>query len=309
VSRARSGAAAVAIVLALAPGVAAAAAPVGDGAALLPASGALPGLVAEGAPLRLRGAELYGHIDGGAEPFLELGFDHLVAQEYRSRGGAVAVEVYVMDDPTAALGIYLMKCGREPRLDGLAARHSAAAGQVMLVGGNVFANVYDAVGDGRADAAVAAAAGAVSARLPAAVEPPELALLPAEGRVEGSLRVLRGAFTLQRVFTFGEGDVLGLSHGVTAVAADFADGRGGTTTRLAAVYPTDEAARAALATLAASLDPGLVVRERSAERLELIDWSGRLGVVEVRGASLTAHLNQPSGREGGASPPALSSPL
>ena len=53
-----------------------------------------------------KGANLYGHIDGGAEVFLELGFAHLEVQRYaRGEEEEVSVEVYRMDDPAAALGM------------------------------------------------------------------------------------------------------------------------------------------------------------------------------------------------------------
>ena len=277
--------------LLLTAALAAAASPVAEGEALLPPSGAVTGLRADGDPQRFRGAELYGHIDGGAEPFLELGFDHLLVQDYDAGRDAVTVEIYVMDDPTAAVGIYLMKCGREERIEGLAARHSATRNQVLLVGGNVFASVYDAVGNGRAQEPIERAARALAAVLPPVVMPPEFALLPEKGRIAGSLRVSRGPFTLQRVFTFGEGDVLSLGGRVTAVSAEYDDGHGGTVTRIVAPYSTADAAKAALATLSASFDPGLTIEETTAERLTFIDWSGRLGVVQVEGSTLTADLN------------------
>ena len=51
---------------------------------------------------------LYDHIDGGAELFLELGFDRVEVQHYTAGEAEVAVEVYLMRDSPAALGIYGM---------------------------------------------------------------------------------------------------------------------------------------------------------------------------------------------------------
>jgi hypothetical protein len=49
---------------------------------------------------------LYGYIDGGAELFLEYGFDTLVVTELTSSHGEIKVEVYRMRDQEAAFGIF-----------------------------------------------------------------------------------------------------------------------------------------------------------------------------------------------------------
>lgn len=91
-----------------------AARPTGD-AALTPSESAAPGWK-KVENLRVFSREdLYGYIDGGAELFLELGFDQLTLQKYRNGASEFAVEIYRMTDPAAATGIYLMKCGKETR--------------------------------------------------------------------------------------------------------------------------------------------------------------------------------------------------
>jgi hypothetical protein len=49
---------------------------------------------------------LYGYIDGGAELYLEFGFDTLVATELAYEGRELKVEIYRMKDPEAAFGIF-----------------------------------------------------------------------------------------------------------------------------------------------------------------------------------------------------------
>ena len=172
------------------------------------------------------GPELYGHIDGGAEVFLELGFDRLEVQRYGSPSGEVAVELYRMRDPAAALGVYLLKCGAEERRPEIPARHSFNRYQVQLVRGATYVSVQ-AAGGAPAEGDLVAFAREVASRLPGADDLTVLELLPVEGRVEGSERIVRGPFTLQEVMTLGEGDVLQLGGSTTAVAADYGlpDGR------------------------------------------------------------------------------------
>src|ERR1035437_10095412 len=101
----------------------AAARPSGD-AALMPAESAASGWKTTD-PLRVfTRADLYGYIDGGAELFLELGFDELTLQKYRNGANEFAVEISRMTDPAAATGIYLMKCGKETRDPAFKERHT-----------------------------------------------------------------------------------------------------------------------------------------------------------------------------------------
>jgi len=49
---------------------------------------------------------LYGYIDGGAELYLEFGFDTLVTTDVSYDGRELKVEIYRMNDPEAAFGIF-----------------------------------------------------------------------------------------------------------------------------------------------------------------------------------------------------------
>ena len=49
---------------------------------------------------------LYGYINGGAELYLEYGFDTLVVSELLSEGRDIKVEIYRMKDTEAAFGIF-----------------------------------------------------------------------------------------------------------------------------------------------------------------------------------------------------------
>jgi hypothetical protein len=62
---------------------------------------------------------LYGYIDGGAELYLEYGFDTLVVTELVSGGKDIKVEFYRMKDAGAAFGIFSVsrfRCNGGPRL-------------------------------------------------------------------------------------------------------------------------------------------------------------------------------------------------
>jgi len=237
------------------------------------------------------GANLYGHINGGAEIFLELGFDRLEVRRYTSGKDEVILEIYRMDDPAAALGIYLMKCGAETPAPSLAERHTFNRYQIQMLKGAAYVTVSNPEAGKEAEKALVEFARHVAERLPDEKPPDLFGVLPAEDRVPGSERVIRGPFTLQAVYTFGKGDVLLLQNGVTAAAADFEDGAGGTLTRIAAGYPDAAAAAAALRHAGESFDPSLEVLSGDDENIVFRDYSGRYGKLSVSGAGLEATVN------------------
>jgi len=283
------------IALAALLALALAAPPVAADQALLPETGAVAGCAREGAVEVYPGAELYGLIDGGAEVFLELGFDRVTLQRYRCGGHALSLELYRMSDATAALGVYLAKCGQETPDPGLAPRHTVGRLQLQLVKGSFY---VVATGDAPADGlreVLLALAGAAVAGIADEPYPDPFAALPKEGLVPGSERVIRGPFALQALVTLGDGDVLQLqATGVTAVAGSYLDGRGARFTRVLADYPAVTVAAGALAFVAARLDPYLTPLEHTPARLAYRDHAGRFGVLSVTGPRLELLCDLPA---------------
>lgn len=52
------------------------------------------------------GSSLWGYINGGADIFLEFGFDKLLLQEVDINGLNFKIEIYKMNSPASAFGIY-----------------------------------------------------------------------------------------------------------------------------------------------------------------------------------------------------------
>jgi hypothetical protein len=257
----------------------------------LPADGEVAGLRRDGSAERFRGAELYGHIDGGAELYLEFGFDEVTVQRYAGEGAALEAELYRMSDADAALGVYLSRCGRETPDAALPTRHTVGRLQLLLVRER-FLLVLTGDPERPPDrTALLAFAGAVADRLPPPVEVAAVAWLPATGRREGSLRLARGPVAFQAVVELGEGDVLSLGGRTTAAAAHY-DDDGGLTTRVVVEYPDEATAAAALDHLRGALGPGLEVVGGDERRLQLRDRSGRPGEATLDGCRLAVTLGR-----------------
>ena len=113
----------------------------------LPVDNFYPGWIKADSLRRFSAPNLYRHINGGAEIFLELGFQELLVQKYQNENQKLKIESYKMESPESALGIYLMKMGRETPHSDISSRNTCNQYQYTLVKGNYFILVYNFTGD------------------------------------------------------------------------------------------------------------------------------------------------------------------
>lgn len=243
---------------------------------------ALGGLEAAGPVQALAPGDLYGYMDGGADILLELRIESLRVRRYAARGGdELVAELYHMHDPLAALGAYWLKGGRD------------GPGQALAWRGRHLLVATWRPGSKLSEAAARTLVELVSRQVPAAPPGESLAgvldLLPVEGRLEGSLRVVRGPLGTEGFYTLGEGDVLRLwQQGSQAfgLMARYRDARGREESRLVVSYPTVDRARQAFEHLSTHLDPFLKTVSRSDALLVFTDGEGTQGKATLQGSRL-----------------------
>lgn len=108
---------------------------------LLPPDGFAPAWKAAGRPRTFIEKDLFNHIDGGAELFLEFGFRKLTVQTYASGETEIDYELYEMSEAASALGIYLMNAGRETPWTEIPARNSSEEAQIVAIKGPFYLKV------------------------------------------------------------------------------------------------------------------------------------------------------------------------
>jgi len=89
---------------------------------------------------------LFGYIDGGAELYLEYGFDSLLVTNISCKGSDIKVEVFRMSDPDAAFGIYSVshfKCSNNTDLTGY---YCASAYQIQFCKGAFYVSIINSNG-------------------------------------------------------------------------------------------------------------------------------------------------------------------
>jgi hypothetical protein len=257
---------------------------------LLPVDG-FSGAWKKNGPVRVfTSADLYGHINGGAEAFLEMGFEHLTVQKYRDGANELAIEIYRMTDPAAARGIYIARCGKESPDPALKERHTASRQQILLQRHRYYLVIYNTAGGAANAPMLVRAAQAIVPKLPADVPVPVLNVLPAAGLVPGSARIIRGPVGLQAIYTLGDGDILQLGGKVTGAAGDYRDAAG-PTTMVIVDYPTPAAAGAAFAHLKGNLDTYLKPTTATDTTLVFQDYEKKYGAVKVAGKRMEIRLH------------------
>ena len=257
----------------------------------LPADGFAADWMRDGAIQFFPGQELYGHIDGGAELFHEFGFEDLRVQRYARGPDELALEVYRLTSPEAALGIYLMKTGSGVPHPEISARNTLNRFQLTMLQGDCFVQVNNFAGaDSLVPFAVALGRAALTS-IPAAEPEPLLARLPQDGLIPGSERLVRGPFGLEPIYTFGQGDILRLGGRVFGVIGTYRNGQDETIRRLLIDYPATKEARVAFEHLLANLDSHLEVVSRAPAAFAFRDYRGLFGKVELDGATLDILLD------------------
>jgi hypothetical protein len=204
----------------------------GDLSGYLPASGAVAGWKLSEAQKSYRGDRLYLMINGGADVYHEYGFTQVLSAEYEEVGGkSIKLEIYEMESPAAAYGIYTFKIG--------AGGKELAIGQEGLLEdyylnfwkGNMLVTVIGQDPEEETVRGVVALAKAVAARIAETGERPELSRLMLRKPlafshpkyVRGSLGVMNSyIFDRENIFRVREG-MIGAVGGCQAFVFRYAD--------------------------------------------------------------------------------------
>ena len=264
-------------------------------ARLLPSQSVLTGWRVSGGPEVYEGESLYDRIDGGAEIFFEYGFDRAVYQEYDRNDDLLQIEIYDMDDDTAAFGVFSIN--RSPRAanvsvggGGQQSRDTVTFWQQHYYVVVRFFGGADAQGDVLLDAArdIEGRIGTDRGTTPAAVS-----LLPTRDKVQGSEIVVRGNIALSQVYYVGDDEPFGLAKGSEAAGATYKVGDD-SFRLLVMKYDSQDELDDAFEKTAAVFSERLQLAERSDTRFAAKEETGEYVVVTNNGTVLTVVIGAES---------------
>jgi|GEM_PF-1318690 len=265
------------------PGAASGAAPdeAHSATAVAPASGFTPGWALLAKKLHFEKDGLFNYIDGAAELFTEFGFNALDVYEYGKDKDTLTLEVYGMESPEAALGFYLMKCGKDLQLQGKESDEESLRYQLPLLRGSYFILINNSHGEKRLIPVMKALGEQIKKNIPAIKEIQPFDSLPREHLVKDSELLFRGPCALQQIFIFGSGDVFQLQGRIFGCAGDYTGDDGSSYTRLIIPYPDKRAALSAYQNLVSNLDSELTVLSKSDNGFTFRDFEKKYGVVKL----------------------------
>jgi hypothetical protein len=173
-------------------------------------------------PVWFRGEGLFDHINGGADIYFEYGFVELPVQRYAHGEKTVSVEVYKMNDPAAAYGIY--SYNRHPSLPTV----EAGDGGVIHANGLFFwqdtyyVDVRQVGGAEIQPDDFKAFANAVEASIGRHAQPPHIMnALPADNMVANSQVFARGRLAINNQVYISDEDVFGFGKDDAAAIARY----------------------------------------------------------------------------------------
>ena len=261
-----------------------------NAAIVVPPDGFAPGWKKSEALREFPGSRLFDHIDGGAELFLEFGFKKLYVQRYKKGEDELALEIYEMESPEAALGLYLMKCGRETPVKGLDARNSGEPAQLTILQGRCFLHVNSFSGREDLLPVMIELARRALAGIPDEKAADLIGRLPGQGLQPGSACLFRGPVGLQAFYTLGEGDILDQRGLVFGITGSYEDPKLGHFILILIDYPEAGRAQTAFKNLAGRLDPYLKILKNSEKGFVFEDFQKRFGTVALRETRLELRI-------------------
>ena len=189
--------------------------------------------------------QLYDYMDGGAELYNSFGFRELVVRRFTSsEKGDIVLEIYRMDTPANAFGIFAHD--RQDSSIGIGQESEFGDGWLRFWKGRFYVSIYAEEPGERADSAVLQLGRQVDQLIGETGAPPAiLQWLPSEGLVGTSVKYFHDQVSLNHYHFIARENILGLGSGTDGTLAAIR-GEGGRSVVTLIRYPDRQLAETAL---------------------------------------------------------------
>jgi len=186
---------------------------------LLPSSADVPGITKGGRPRIYTDTKLFDYMNGGAELYYEYGFVQVCVQRYQTPPGEVTVEIYQMDLPANAYGIYTFDTKGEHPSIGQDATYEQ--GLLGFWKGSYFVRVFSE--NEELKETILVLGGAIAQKITEEGERPDIvASVPSFWVVRDSLLYFRGMIALNNSYFLSHENVLSLGEGCEGITLQYA---------------------------------------------------------------------------------------
>ena len=188
----------------------------------MPVSGDVPGWEPDGPPQTYRGEELFRMINGGADIYHEYGFSQVVRTTYLTAdGNVINLEVYRMESPAAAYGIYTFKVGEGGKPLPIGQEACLQDYYLNFWKGDLLVTVIGLDSDTRTVQGVVDLAKAVNARIVDTGKKPDLAeVLLGEPLGFSNAKYVRGPLGVMGSYIFDTENIFRVREGMVGLVGD-----------------------------------------------------------------------------------------
>lgn len=194
----------------------------GDISTYLPSAEEVAGWSQDGSLENFRGDDLFMMINGGADIYHEYGFKQVIGADYtNSNGKAIRLEIYEMENPAAAYGIYTFKTGEGGKAMEIGQEALLEEYYLNFWKGNVLVTVIGQDPEEETVQGIVAIAKAVDACITETGERPALArLLISDPQAFSRPKYVRGLLGVMSRYVFDTKNVFGVREGMIGTIGD-----------------------------------------------------------------------------------------
>ena len=167
---------------------------------------------------------LFDYMNGGAELYLSYDFQKLLVQKYKAKEKEITVEVYQMETPEDAFGVFSLEQEGEFLQIGNKAFYSS--GLLKLWKDNYFVRIMDINGNDKLKGVILGLGKRIALKIDKKGKLPELlSRLPKEGLIPNSEKFFHKQIVLNNLYFLSTENLLNLDEKTSAVMADYSIGK------------------------------------------------------------------------------------
>lgn len=167
--------------------------------------------------------ELFFLINGGADLFLEYGFNSVIKADYAADDHVLIVEIYEMKDPPAAFGMYSMMQMKDEEPDSIGYAGQILNDHALFAKGKYLVKLNTNLSDTRAEEVMKAVSNDIASKIIVGPYTPVMTiqLMPVTNYDLPELKYFKGSLGLNNIYPLSSKDIYNFTDGAAGIYQDF----------------------------------------------------------------------------------------